>query len=149
MTQPASNAVRLVEFAVATLVDVVARAEARSASVRFTGRGENVSSFDNFVWISVDRIAGENGAPDKLWACTNDFDAFVRPSFSLSVEQAQAGELIGRTCEYVIAKMARYSRVDILVQAEAQPNRPQLPTLVGDSESGPDGVHEQVLADVF
>ncbi len=150
MTQPASNVVRLVEFAMTTVVDVVARKQARSARVRFTGSGENASLFNNFVWISVDRISGENGSPDKLWASTNDIDLMVPmpPSFHLSVEQSQAGELIGRACQFVIEKMAGYAKVEMFVQAEAQPNSPHLPTLVGDSESGPDGVHEQVSVDL-
>lgn len=138
----------LIREAIPAIVNAVASGAVASSRIRFTGVGENVSSFNNFVWIMVDTVDGDAGR--KLWAHTNDADFMVGypPSFSQSVPAAEGALLVEPIIAFLEEKLARFGKVEVLLQTDVPAGAERVPNFVGDSERGFAQLAEQPVHDI-
>ncbi|GEM_PF-2571272 len=155
---------RLINFAATSIVDVVDRSAASDARLCVTGNHLNFP-----LWITVDtvevpenrEVSVINSVRDdsvfvpeselsstrvrKFWAHTNDFDGEVYgwSAAELFVVNGDRQKTIDAIVHYLEQKLAGQERIDIKLIATAAPGCSQLPILVGDSDGGPEGVHQQ------
>jgi len=121
-----------------------------SARLRLTGE----KSSNQFVWIMLDRVsapAGDTTGEDYIWAHTNDADFMVGypPSLCLSAPMSQAQDLLEQVIAFAEKEISNYGKVDALMQSEHIDRTQQLPSYVGDSESGYAAAHVVGNHDVF
>lgn len=148
MSETNAKVASLFSASITALVDIVAGGRARSAQIRFTD--PNCAGINNFWWISVDKLNGDDGEP-RLWAATNDIDLMVGipPSFSMSVPVASSSELVGAVVSFLSEKFRAASRVEILLRADANQGEARIPDHVGNSDDGFENIAEQPVNDVF
>lgn len=139
----------LFSASITALTDIVGGGRARSARIRFTD--PNRAFNFNFWWISVSKLDGENGSEPTLWAATNDIDLMVGipPSFSKSVPVSSSQELVDAAVAFLTEKLGTASRVEILLQADANQGETRIPSHVGNSDDGFENIAEEPVNDVF
>ena len=149
MSETNAKVASLFSASIAALIDIVIGGRARSARIRFTD--PNVSAFNNFWWISVDKIDSADGGEAKLWAATNDIDLMVGipPSFSKCVPVSSGSELVDATVTFLTEKLGAADRVEILLQADAISGANRIPNHVGNSDDGFENIAEEPVYDVF
>jgi len=156
---------RLIRSIVPDIVNVVARGAASDARLCITGN--KGSSFP--IWVIIDTldVPGNmvfrtvSGVRDttievpetqlsttkvrKFWAHTNDYDSMVYgwSAADLYVVEGDKLKTVDAIVEYLEQKLAGQDRIEVKMLATAPAGNPQLPTMVGDSDSGPEAVHEQ------
>jgi len=156
---------RLIRSIVPDIVNVVDRGAASDA--RLCVAGDRGSCFP--IWVTVDTVdVPENlvirtvgGVRDtsievpesqlstnkvrKFWAHTNDFDSEVYgwSAAELYVVEGDRLKTVDAIVEYLEQKLAGQDRIEVKMLATAAAGNPYLPAMVGDSDSGPEAVHEQ------
>ena len=156
---------RLIRSIVPDIVNVVDRGAASDARLCVTG--DKGSQFP--IWVTVDTVEVPDnlvirtvgGVRDtsievpesqlsankvrKFWAHTNDFDPMVYgwSAAELYVVEGDKLATIDAVVEYLEQKLDGQSRIEVKLLATATAGNPILPTMVGDSDSGPDAVHAQ------
>lgn len=138
----------LIREAVPAIVNAVVSGAISGSRIRFTGAGENVNQFNNFVWIMVDTVDGD--AERKLWAHTNDADFMVGypPSFHQSAPLAEGALLVEPIIAFLTEKLAHYTKVDVLLETDVPAGAERVPNFVGDSERGFAQLAEQPVHDI-
>lgn len=149
MSEINAKVASLFSASISALIDIVAGGRARSAQIRYTD--PNCAGINNFWWISVDKLDGDNGGEAKLWAATNDIDLMVGcpPSFWKSVPVSSSSELADAVVAFLTEKLGTASRVEILLRADANQGDPRIPNHVGNSDDGFENIVEQPVNDVF
>lgn len=156
---------RLISSIVPVMVDALHR---RAASeTRLCVSGDKGLLFP--IWVSVQQIDGPQnrvirtvaGVRDTTlelpeselssvtaplyWAHTNDFDGMVYGwgAAELYVVNRSKEAVVEAIIEHLTKKLDDQTRIDIRLFATACAGMPHLPTVEGNSDSGPEGIHEQ------
>jgi hypothetical protein len=159
----------LIRSVVPDLVNVVDRGAASDARLSITGdKGmqfpiwvtiETIEVPDNMVVRTVDGVRDTSlEVPEaqlsaakvrKFWAHTNDFDGEVYgwSAAELFVVNGDRQKVVDAVVEHLERKLSGQERIEVKMLATAARGTAELPTLVGDSDSGPDAVHPQVQFD--
>ena len=135
--------------------DMVAAVTSHLSSARLRLTGEKSSN--QFVWIMLDRVsapAGDTNGETYIWAHTNDADFMVGypPSLNLSapLSQEQAvQDLLEQVIAFAEKEISNYGKVEALMQSDFIDRSRQLPSYVGDSESGYAAVRPVENHDIF
>jgi hypothetical protein len=156
---------RLISSVIPELVSAVDRGAASEARLSITG--DSGAAFP--IWVTVQTIeAPENlvirtvaGVRDtslevpesqlsptrerKFWAHTNDFDGMVYgwAAAELYVVNSDKAAIIEAVLAHLDKKLEGQERITVRMLATAAAGQPSLPTMEGDSDSGPEGIHEQ------
>lgn len=156
---------RLIDSIVPVMIDALHRRAASEA--RLCVSGDKGSIFP--IWVSVQQIEGPQnkvirtvaGVRDTAlelpesqlspvtaplyWAHTNDFDGMVYgwAAAELYVVNGSKEAVVEAIIEHLSKKLENQTRIDFRLFATACAGMPHLPTVEGDSDSGPEGIHEQ------
>ncbi|MBZ0185369.1 MAG: hypothetical protein K8F91_03880 [Candidatus Obscuribacterales bacterium] len=146
MNENASQVSALVTNAIPELLSFLADGRVANNRIRFTGVGGQ--SFNNFLWMMLDRYESESEGV-KIWAHTNDMDLMVGypPSFTMSVAIADYQSLVEPIVRFLTEKLASYQVVEVLVKTDANPGETAFPAYTGDSESGWSNIKAQTETD--